>query len=445
MHSNVCQSNASVLSTKTVNAVNDGSNIVYVSCGKDVFLLSHEKCVARYALSRNYSVKRALFTTPVATKSMNLRATSVVVKSRLSVPKTPTTTNKIVDSGCSKHMTGNLQLLRNFVEKFMGTVCFGNDHFAAITGYRDYVQGNLTICHVYYVEGLEFLWAEAIATACFTQNLSIVHTQYNKTPYELIRGRQPNVEHFHVFGSMCYPTNDRDDLREMKNRKADSFDELTTMASECNNLKPIINSTNFQDSSEHSQSVPSKTDLDNLFGPLYEEYYAMSSPEVLDNSAAYTLDNENTFSSSSIIKTLQNLMEIFSIIHLKLLYSKKLSHLQYIKIRQHEFHQTHRSTDKWTKNRPIKQVIGDPSKSVMTRCQLHTDVELCMYALTTDAENTVIRNKSRLVAKGYGQEDGIDFEESFAPVARLEAVRIFVAYAAHKDFPIYQMDVKTNF
>ncbi|GJY89021.1 retrovirus-related pol polyprotein from transposon TNT 1-94 [Tanacetum coccineum] len=63
----------------------------------------------------------------------------------------------------------------------------------------------------------------------------------------------------------------------------------------------------------------------------------------------------------------------------------------------------------------------------------------------TDAENTVIRNKSRLVAKGYRQEEGIDFEESFAPVARLEAVRIFVAYAAHKNFPIYQMDVKTEF
>ncbi|GJT38924.1 retrovirus-related pol polyprotein from transposon TNT 1-94 [Tanacetum coccineum] len=47
--------------------------------------------------------------------------------------------------------------------------------------------------------------------------------------------------------------------------------------------------------------------------------------------------------------------------------------------------------------------------------------------------------------KGYAQEEGIDFEESFAPVARLEAVRIFVAYAAHKSFPIYQMDVKTAF
>nr|GFC05196.1 copia protein [Tanacetum cinerariifolium] len=62
-----------------------------------------------------------------------------------------------------------------------------------------------------------------------------------------------------------------------------------------------------------------------------------------------------------------------------------------------------------------------------------------------DEENTVIRNKSRLVARGYAQKEGVYFEESFAPVARLEAVRLFIAYAAHKSFTIYQMDVKTVF
>ncbi|GKF77921.1 retrovirus-related pol polyprotein from transposon TNT 1-94 [Tanacetum coccineum] len=62
-----------------------------------------------------------------------------------------------------------------------------------------------------------------------------------------------------------------------------------------------------------------------------------------------------------------------------------------------------------------------------------------------DEENTVIRNKSRLVAKGYAQKEGIDSEESFAPIAKLEAVRLFIAYAAHKSFTVYQMDVKTTF
>ncbi|GJX94356.1 hypothetical protein Tco_0348942 [Tanacetum coccineum] len=60
----------------------------------------------------------------------------------------------IVYKGCSKHMTGDRTLLKNFVEKFMDTVRFGNDYSAAITGYGDYVQGNITVCHVYYVEGL---------------------------------------------------------------------------------------------------------------------------------------------------------------------------------------------------------------------------------------------------------------------------------------------------
>ncbi|GJX05000.1 retrovirus-related pol polyprotein from transposon TNT 1-94 [Tanacetum coccineum] len=62
-----------------------------------------------------------------------------------------------------------------------------------------------------------------------------------------------------------------------------------------------------------------------------------------------------------------------------------------------------------------------------------------------DKDNNLICNMARLVAKGYAQEEGIDFEESFTPVTRLEAVWIFVAYARHKSFPINQMDVKTTF
>ncbi|GKD29821.1 retrovirus-related pol polyprotein from transposon TNT 1-94 [Tanacetum coccineum] len=62
-----------------------------------------------------------------------------------------------------------------------------------------------------------------------------------------------------------------------------------------------------------------------------------------------------------------------------------------------------------------------------------------------DAKNIVVQNKTRLVEKGYRQEKGIDFEESFALVARLEAVRMFIAYAAHKNITIFQMDVKTAF
>ncbi|GJT03319.1 retrovirus-related pol polyprotein from transposon TNT 1-94 [Tanacetum coccineum] len=133
---------------------------------------------------------------------------------------------------------------------------------------------------------------------------------------------------------------------------------------------------------------------------------------------------------------------------------------------------------RWTKDHPIANVIGDPSCFVFTRKQLHTDamwyyfdafltlIELKNFkqAMTEpswiDAMQEeiheferlkvwelvpVLKNKARLVAQGFRQEEGIGFEESFALVARIEAIRIFVAYVAHKNMMIYQMDVKTAF
>ncbi|GJX92036.1 hypothetical protein Tco_0345362, partial [Tanacetum coccineum] len=79
------------------------------------------------------------------------------------------------------------------------------------------------------------------------------------------------------------------------------FDELTTTASECNNSGPDVNCSNFQDSSKEMNYIPSQQELDNLLGPLYEEYYTPRTLEVLDNSATNSLDNEDTPSSSSII------------------------------------------------------------------------------------------------------------------------------------------------
>ncbi|GKB47922.1 hypothetical protein Tco_0898675 [Tanacetum coccineum] len=79
------------------------------------------------------------------------------------------------------------------------------------------------------------------------------------------------------------------------------FDELTAMAYECNNLGPGFNCSNFQDSSEEVNEILSKKDLDNLFGPMYEEYYATRTLKVSDNSIVNTLENEDTPSSSSII------------------------------------------------------------------------------------------------------------------------------------------------
>ncbi|GJS00534.1 retrovirus-related pol polyprotein from transposon TNT 1-94 [Tanacetum coccineum] len=289
------------------------------------------------------------------------------------------------------------------------------------------------------------------------------------------------------------------------------FDELMAMASECNNLEPGLNYANFNDSSEDSQSVHSTSDLDNLFGPMYEEYYVSSSKEVSDNSAANTLDNDHTSSSSSIVVDQDDAPPIVVSSKEQVVTEPNSPVLNEVAdefvledvtdFDRNTFHNAPQTPEFDTKNHPLEQVIGDSSKPVMTRKRLQTDAEVCMYALTVskiepknikeamldhswiesmqyelnqfkrldvwelvecpvgrniikvkwiwknkiDAENTVIRNKSRLVSKGYGQEEGIDFEESFAPVARLEDVRIFMAYVAHKNYPIFQMDVKTAF
>nr|GEZ39115.1 retrovirus-related Pol polyprotein from transposon TNT 1-94 [Tanacetum cinerariifolium] len=105
----------------------------------------------------------------------------------------------------------------------------------------------------------------------------------------------------------------------------------------------------------------------------------------------------------------------------------------------HTFNQPQVSEYRWTKDHPLKQELVDKpfGKSIIRLKWLWKNKK--------DKDQIVIRNKARLVAKGYAQEEGIDFEESFAPVACLEAVRIFIAYAAHESFPIYQMDVKTAF
>nr|GFB53487.1 retrovirus-related Pol polyprotein from transposon TNT 1-94 [Tanacetum cinerariifolium] len=66
-----------------------------------------------------------------------------------------------------------------------------------------------------------FLWAEVIATACYTQNRSIIHRRFNKTPYELIQGRKPDISYLHVFGALCYLKNDREDIEDKENHEDD--------------------------------------------------------------------------------------------------------------------------------------------------------------------------------------------------------------------------------
>nr|GFB59447.1 putative ribonuclease H-like domain-containing protein [Tanacetum cinerariifolium] len=105
------------------------------------------------------------------------------------------------------------------------------------------------------------------------------------------------------------------------------------------------------------------------------------------------------------------------------------------------------------KDHPTSQIIGDLSSTTQTRSMILVDLPYGKRAIGTkwvyrnkkDERSIVIKNKARLVAQGHTQEESINYEEVFAPVVRIEAIRLFLAYASFMGFPVYQMDVKSAF
>ncbi|GJW39614.1 retrovirus-related pol polyprotein from transposon TNT 1-94 [Tanacetum coccineum] len=277
-------------------------------------------------------------------------------------------------------------------------------------------------------------------------------------------------------------------------------------------------------------NAPSLQDLDFLFSSLFKEHFTVRNQSMSKASSLFgnskqqdtqtTMNVQTTtepITPTTTVTTEENNTDIqvkiqvenaqideneFYNIFSTPVREESESSTRYVDLsNMHTFYQCHQSEHRWTKDHPLEQVHGNPSKPVQTRRQLATDPKMCMFALTVntaepkkikeamddsawikvmhdelhqfdilqvwelidkpfgktviklkwlwknkkDEDQTVIRNKARLVAKGYAHEEGIDFKESFAPVVRLEAVQIFIAYAAHKSFPTYHMDVKMAF
>nr|GEW42669.1 retrovirus-related Pol polyprotein from transposon TNT 1-94 [Tanacetum cinerariifolium] len=430
-----------------------------------------------------------------------------------------------LDFGCSKHMTRDRSQLTNFVDKFLGTVKFGNDHMAKITGYDDYQIGNVTISRFYFVDGLRhnlfsvgqicdsdlevafrqhtcfirnlkgvdllsgsygnnlytlslgdmmasspicllskasktksWLWhrhlshlnldainhlarQEAVASTCYTQNRSIIRLRHGKTPYELLHDKLPNLSFFHVFGAFCYPTNDSENLEKLQpnadigifigyapTKKAFriynqctrriiktihvDFDELTSMASEQSSSGPTlqeitpatISSRLVPNPTSSTPFVPpSRTDWDMLFQPLFDEL--LTPPPSVDHPAPEVI------------------APIAKVVAPKPAASTGLP--------------SSTTVDQDAPS-PIWELVPRPDKVMVITLKW-------IYKVKLDELGGILKNKARLVSRGYRQEQGIYFEESFAPVARLEAIRIFLAYASHMNMVVYQMDVKTAF
>nr|GEV30035.1 retrovirus-related Pol polyprotein from transposon TNT 1-94 [Tanacetum cinerariifolium] len=402
----------------------------------------------------------------------------------------------IVDSGCSKHMTGNLKLLINFVERFLGTVKFGNDQIAPIIGYGDLVQGAVTIKRVYYVEGLNYNlfsighFCDADLEVAFRKSTCYIRDLKGN---DLLTGSR------------------RTDLYSITLQETTSPNPICLMAkvtsSKDETPEVLIDFLRLVQRGLHAQSS-AVTTADTLNQRLQQNTTPLNTQTTPDptcqvpTQAPTVTSTENINQAETIEENAQVENDEFINIFCTPVQDRGETSSRHVdSSNMHTFYQHHPFEHRWTKDHPFKQVIGNPSQSVRTRRQLESDGKMCMFTLTVsqtepknikeamaesawiesiqeelhpfdrlnvwelvdrplcknvinmkwlwknkrDEENTVIRNKSCLVAKGYAQKEGVDFEESFAPVARLEAIRLFIAYAAHKSFTVYQMDIKTTF
>nr|GEU78749.1 hypothetical protein [Tanacetum cinerariifolium] len=382
----------------------------------------------------------------------------------------------IVDSGCMKHITGNLKLLCNFVEKFLGTVRFGNDQFAPILGYEDLVQGNGTINRVYYVEGLNHnlfsvgQFCEADLEVAF-RKLSHLNFDYINwiSKKDIVIGL-PKFKY--VKDQLCSSC-------ELSKVKRSSFKSKAIPSSKgrlnllhmdlCGPMRVAsINGKKYilvivDDYSRY-------TDGKNL-----DKIKEKGDPCILlgysTQSKGYRVYNKRTrMIVESIHIRFDEIKEVF-----ETSVANNTSGLVPHRYKASDYdnpdpvpqrQDVSSSADADVSSQQELDLLFGPlydeffnagsnpqDKQPSTNIQFTSASSTHTYVYAEENNNDQAEEGEKLqddeftnpFSKGYAQEEGIDFEESFVPVARLEALRIFIAYAAHKSFPVYHMDVKTAF
>nr|KAJ0216892.1 hypothetical protein LSAT_V11C300128750 [Lactuca sativa] len=338
-------------------------------------------------------------------------------------------------------------------------------------------------------------WAEAVNTTCFTQNRSLIHRIHKKTPYEMLKDRKPDVSFFHVFGCLCYILNQRDPRSKFE-LKADrgifvgyssiskafcvfhvdrqcveesihvKFDE-ESYTDEKVTHSPSIFQELLSCPFDESPCAEEKSDSSDPFIPVpcplsqdttatsadnsldaYETLEAEDSPETDNVSMSVSPESTSVIehrdhpvnriignihdgvrTRSSVLNNFCMYVNFVSMILPDKVHTA-LQDADWIKAMQEELNEFKRH-DVWT-------LVPRPSGKSITGTRW-------VYRNKVDKDGIITRNKARLVAQGFTQIESIDYGETFAPVARIEAIRLFLAYASYMNFIFYQMDVKTAF
>ncbi|KAD0053224.1 hypothetical protein E3N88_44863 [Mikania micrantha] len=333
-------------------------------------------------------------------------------------------------------------------------------------------------------------WAEAVNTACYVQNRVLVNQRWLKTPYEILHSLTPLISFFRAFGCPCYILNTKDQLTKFDSKVDAGY--FVGYSSTCKAYRVFNCRTKSVEETLHvkfnecpKDSIPQNPaemfDLNILHHNFHNDNSGMEDevlpadppPASTATSQGISDDEDPTalFPESSSTATSDPPANTCTDL------------IPYQELKDH----------------PLSQVLGDISAGVSTRSQLSN---FCLYALfvsqqepmnyhialrdigwveamqlellqfkkqqvwelvslppgkcaigtkwvfrnkTDDEKGQIIKNKARLVVQGFCQEEGIDYDETFAPVARLEAIRLFLAYAALHKLKVFQMDVKSAF
>nr|GEW88854.1 retrovirus-related Pol polyprotein from transposon TNT 1-94 [Tanacetum cinerariifolium] len=287
-----------------------------------------------------------------------------------------------------------------------------------------------------YAQAPLFLWAEVVAAACYTQNGSIIRLCHGKTPYELLHNKLPDLSFLYVFGALCYPTNDNNNLRKLQ-LKADIRIfigyALTKKAFWIYN-RLQAESTGSPSSTKVDQDAPSLSKSQTTPETQSSVIPQDVEEDIHDIEVAH-MRNDPLF--GVLIPELQLYeqalfcyYDAFLILVEPKTYKDALTQSCWIEAMQEELNEFER-LEVW-------ELVPRPDKVMVVTLKW-------IYKVKLDELGGILKNNAHLVAHGYRQEERIDFEESFALVARLESIRIFLAYVAHKNMVVYQMDVKTAF
>ncbi|GJX27410.1 putative ribonuclease H-like domain-containing protein [Tanacetum coccineum] len=324
-------------------------------------------------------------------------------------------------------------------------------------------------------------WAEAVNTACYVLNRVLVTKPHNKTPYELIIGRSPSISFMRPFGCPVTILNTLDPLGKFDGKAEEGYKSLDETYKNEQTDDAAGETPVQKPASENEQAL--KNVLDKM---MDQEKEASEQSDAVRKEVMMKVQNTGIFGSAFDDEDLDTYNSPFAdqVMGAEADFNNMEPSTVVSPIPTTRVHSIH----------PKDQIIGDPKSAVQTRGMTkkssgehamisyiqkqkrtnHKDFQNCLFACflsqqeptkiaqalddeswaigtkwvyrnKKDERGIVVRNKARLVAQGYKQEEGIDYDEVFAPVARIEAIRLFLAYASFMNFLVYQMDLKSAF